>query len=102
MHSSLQNITAITIIVVGLILGLTTFDNYLYNYHTRENTQIIIKTMVEECQMIKKREKLDDSFEQTSLAVNQILGRGNHSLTQESYLELLSLCTITKKNKIKI
>jgi len=47
MHSSLQNITAITIIVVGLILGLTTFDNYLYNYHTRENTQIIIKTMVE-------------------------------------------------------
>jgi len=47
--------------------------------------------------MIKKREKLDDSFEQTSLAVNQILGRGNHSLTQESYLELLSLCTITKK-----
>jgi len=102
MHSSLQNITAITVIIVGLIIGLTTFDSYIYNYHTKEATQIIIKAMAKECQMIKDRDRLDDSFEQTSLAVNQMLGRGNHSLTQESYLELISLCLVTQKDKNKI
>lgn len=102
MHPSLQNITAMTITIAGLILGLTTFDSYIYNYHTKEATQIILKSMVKECQMIKERERLDDSFEQTSMAVNQMLGRGNHALTQESYLELISLCVVTQKNKVKI
>ncbi|KFL34971.1 MULTISPECIES: hypothetical protein [unclassified Sulfurospirillum] len=102
MHPSLQNITAITIIIAGLILGVTTFDTYLYNYHTKEATQIILKTMAKECQMIKEREGLDDSFEQTSMAVDQMLGQGNHTLTQESYLELISLCVVMQKNKVKI
>jgi len=102
MHPSLQNITAITIIIAGLIIGLTTFDAYLYNYQTKEATQTILHEMVKECHMIKEREKLDDSFEQTSLAINKMLGRGNHSLTQESYLELISLCVVTQRNKVKI
>lgn len=102
MHPSLQNITAMTIIIAGLIVGLTTFETYLYNYHNKEATQIILHEMVKECYMIKEREKLDDSFEQTSIAVNKMLGRGNHSLTQESYLELISLCVVTQKNKVKI
>jgi len=102
MHPSLQNITAITIIIVGLILGFTTFDTYIYNYHTKEATQVILKSMAKECQMIKERERLDDSFEQTSMAIDQMLGQGNHTLTQESYLELISLCVVTQKNKVKI
>ncbi|MBP1681016.1 MAG: hypothetical protein H6Q35_1355 [Proteobacteria bacterium] len=102
MHPSLQNITAMTITFAGLIIGLTTFDTYLYNYHTKEATQTILHEMVKECHMIKAREKLDDSFEQTSLAVNKMLGRGNQALTQESYLELVSLCVVTQKNKAKI
>lgn len=102
MHPSLQNITAMTITIAGLIVGLTTFNSYLYNQQNKEATQIILKSMATECRMIKEREKLDDSFEQTSLAVNKMLGRGKHSLTQESYLELISLCVVTQKNKAKI
>lgn len=102
MHPSLQNITAITITFAGLVIGLTTFDTYLYNYHTKEATQIILHEMTKECHMIKAREKLDDSFEQTSRAIDQMLGQGNHTLTQESYLELISLCMVTQKNKVKI
>lgn len=102
MHPSLQNITGITIIITGLIVGLTTFDSYLYNYHIKEATHSIIKSMATECQMIKEKNRLDDSFEQTSMAVNQMLGRGNNSLTQESYLELISLCVVMQRNKVKI
>lgn len=102
MHPSLQNIAAMTITIAGLILGFTTFDAYIYNYHTKEATHIILKSMATECQMIKEREGLDDSFEQTSMAVDQMLGQGNHSLTQEAYLELISLCVVTQKNKVKI
>lgn len=102
MHSSLQNITALTVIIAGFIVGGATFHTSLNQYHTQEATHTIIKEMAKECQSIKERERLNDSFEQTSLAVNLMLGQGHSSLSQEAYLELIALCVVTPKTKLKV
>lgn len=97
---SLQNITSLSVIFVALCVGFISLDNYLTQYHNQKATQKIIYLMVQECQAIKTHQGLNDTFSQTSLAVNQVLGKNPQVLSEESYLELLSRCTVMPKEKI--
>ena len=103
MHSSsLHSITAMALIFVSLIVGFNTLDQYLQRYQSKEATKMIMQEMVKECQAIKMSQGLNDTFSQTSLALNQVLGQTPQVLSQESYLELVSRCFVSaqKKNKI--
>ena len=100
MNTSLRNLTALSVIFASLCLGFITLDDYLTAYNNQQATQKILHAMVQECQAIKAHQGLNDTFSQTSLAVNQVLGKTPQVLSQESYLELLSRCAITPKEKI--
>lgn len=103
MHSSsLHSITAMALIFVSLMVGFDTLDQYLQRYQSKEATKIIMQEMVKECQAIKISQGLNDTFSQTSLALNQVLGQTPHVLSQESYLELVSRCLVSAQNKNKI
>ena len=96
----LQNVTSFSIIFAALCLGFINLDNYLMQYHNQKATQKILQAIVQECQSIKTGQQLNDTFSQTSLAVNQVLGQNPHVLSQENYLELLSRCLVMPKEKI--
>ena len=56
--------------------------------------------MVQKCQAIKTHQGLNDTFTQTSIDVNQVLGNSPQVLSEESYLELISRCMVVPKVKI--
>lgn len=102
MSSSLHTITALALIFGGIGVGVYSLDRYMYEYQNDQATQTIITAMAQECRALKKREGLNDTFEETSGAVSQLLDKGINVLSEKNYLQLIALCMVTNVNKEKI
>ena len=92
MNHSLQNITAMMLIIALFTLSLTQIDGYMQTRQTKVAKEMIIKSLASECKAMKAHYKLEDSFENSSKVLNQMLGSGLRNLDEESYLAVLSFC----------
>ncbi|NBK99616.1 MAG: hypothetical protein EOM50_16690 [Erysipelotrichia bacterium] len=101
MHPSLQNISAMMFVLALFILSLTQLDTYMHTRSSHEAKEIIIKSLAKECQEIKVAYQLEDTFENTSQAIVQMLGAGIDALDEETYLALLSFCYAGKQKQTK-
>lgn len=84
--------TALMGIIALFVLTFVQLDTYIQAKQTKEAKEMIIKSLASECKTIKAHYKLEDSFENTSKALTQMLGSGLQNLDEESYLAVISFC----------
>lgn len=76
-------------------------DSYMQTRQTKEAKEMIIKSLASECKAMKAHYKLEDSFENTSKVLNQMLGSGLKNLDEETYLAVLSFCYAGQPKLVK-
>ncbi len=101
MHASLQNISAMMFVLALFILSLTQVDTYMHTRQTNEAKEMIIRSLSKECQEMKVAYRLEDTFENTSKVITQMLGSGIQTLDEETYLAVLSFCYAGKQKQMK-
>ena len=96
MHPSLQNMTAMMLLIALLSFSVTEIDSYIQTQENHKAKEVIIKTIASECQEMKAHYKLEDTFENTSKVLTQMLGSGLTNLDEETYLAVVSFCYTSK------
>ena len=97
MHESLKNITAITLVLTGLIISFTQLQNFIDNSTNEKAKTEIIKVMAQECKEIKEHYKIGDTFEETTKVVDKMFGNGVRAISENTYLSIVSFCYGVKK-----
>ena len=92
MNPSLQNITAMMLVITLFIVSFVQIQTYGQTRQNQEAKEMIIKSLASECKALKVQYKLEDSFENTSKVLTQMLGSGLHNLDEETYLAVMSFC----------
>lgn len=101
MHPSLQNMTATMFIIALLSFSAIEIDSYIQTQQNHKAKEMIIKTLASECQEMKAHYKLEDTFENTSKVLTQMLGNGLTNLGEETYLAVVSFCYTSKPKTTK-